>query len=62
MSRENILILDTHRHRAWHLLFRNMDFKQVISLLGRCLQMKTRPGVREEIPFDEIEFDGVGLS
>jgi UPF0716 family protein affecting phage T7 exclusion len=39
-SPSNILIMDERRHAAWHLLFKNMDFKQVIKLLERVIRMK----------------------
>jgi hypothetical protein len=41
-SEQNILIMDTNRHAAWHLLFRNSDFVQVARLLLRCYEMKTK--------------------
>jgi hypothetical protein len=36
----NILILDEDRHRAWHILFKNLDLDQVIALLERTRQAK----------------------
>lgn len=42
-SDENILRMDINRHNAWHFLFKNMDFVQVIALLKRCLKMKHHP-------------------
>ena len=39
-SVENLLTLDTNRHDAWHLLFKNMDFLDVMRLLARTLKMK----------------------
>jgi hypothetical protein len=40
MSPRNLLIMDERRHAAFHLLFGNMDFLQVINLLKRCYEMK----------------------
>jgi len=37
---ENILIMDTRRHAAWHFLFQNMSFEEVANLLLRTIQMK----------------------
>lgn len=36
----NLLIMDTMRHEAWHLLFKNLDFQEVIELLKRTLRAK----------------------
>ena len=37
-SPQNILVLDTERHSAWHFLFQNMSFQEVIELLQRTLK------------------------
>lgn len=37
---ENILVMDTLRHAAWHLLFQNMSFREVAALLLRVCEMK----------------------
>lgn len=37
---ENILIMDTRRHAAWHFLFQNMSFREVAALLLRTSEMK----------------------
>jgi hypothetical protein len=46
-SDENILRMDINRHNAWHFLFKNMDFLDVIRLLARCLKMKRHPDSEE---------------
>ena len=38
--KENILLLDTERHKAFHFLFGNMDFEEVIALLQRVKKIK----------------------
>lgn len=65
----NILMMDERRHVAFHLLFGNMNFLQVIDLLRRAYEMKNRlPHAPNEakpiIPLglDNLEFDGIGLS
>jgi hypothetical protein len=40
MSPRNLIMMDERRHAAFHLLFGNMDFLQVINLLKRCYEMK----------------------
>jgi hypothetical protein len=64
MHPSNILHMDERRHSAFHLLFGNMDFLQVIDLLRRCHEMKNHlPREKNEyIPIADLEFDGVGLS
>jgi hypothetical protein len=37
---QNILIMDIQRHNAWHFLFRNMSFEEVIELLKRTLELQ----------------------
>lgn len=37
---ENIILLDTERHRAFHLLFGNMDFLEVANLLIKAYHIK----------------------
>ena len=44
-TEDNMLVMDERRHAAWHLLFKNMDFLQVIELLKRCYRMKTQKEV-----------------
>jgi hypothetical protein len=36
----NILSLDTERHKAWHFLFGNLDLQGAIRLLIRLKRMK----------------------
>lgn len=36
----NLLILDTRRHEAWHLLFNNLTIQEVIELLQRTQHIK----------------------
>lgn len=47
-SKQNILILDARRHSAWHLLFKNKNFHQVIDLLKRTIAMK------RGVPLDRV--------
>lgn len=42
MVRQNLLIMDTNRHRAWHLLFKDLSFDEAAALLTRCAEMKRR--------------------
>lgn len=42
MTQQNLLIMDTNRHRAWHLLFKDLSFEEAAALLIRCQQMKRR--------------------
>lgn len=37
---ENIILLDTERHKAFHLLFGNMDFLEAANLLTRAYRIK----------------------
>ena len=46
-SRHNLLTMDINRHRAWHLLFGNASFLDVIYILIRCLRMKQHPDFEE---------------
>jgi len=65
MHPSNLLYMDERRHAAFHLLFGNMDFLQVIDLLRRCYEMKNHlPREKNEYvkPLAEVEFDGCGLS
>lgn len=39
-AKENILMMDTRRHAAWHFLFHNMSFREVAELLIRTCDMK----------------------
>lgn len=39
-TKSNILRLDSRRHEAFHLLFGNMDFDEVIELLIRTKELK----------------------
>lgn len=39
-NESNILMLDIRRHEAWHLLFGNKTFAEVIRLLERTIRMK----------------------
>ena len=43
---ENLLILDTRRHEAWHLLFHNLSFEEVIELLKRTIKAKQEQAKR----------------
>lgn len=36
----NILMLEEHRHNAWHLLFGNADPDQAIAIIRRMAAMK----------------------
>jgi len=36
----NIINMDIERHNAWHFLFRNMSFEEVIELLKRTLELQ----------------------
>lgn len=40
MAGHNLLIMDTNRHRAYHLLFGNLNFEEAAQLLLRCQAMK----------------------
>lgn len=67
MSPRNLLMMDERRHAAFHLLFGNMDFLQVINLLKRCYEMKNGlPHSKLKAVFlpltSEEEFYGEGLS
>lgn len=42
MAGHNLLIMDTNRHRAYHLLFGLLNFKEAAELLLRCQTMKER--------------------
>jgi hypothetical protein len=37
---QNIIILDTERHNAWHFLFGNLDLRGAIKLLIRLERIK----------------------
>jgi hypothetical protein len=39
-SEQNLLIMDTRRHEAWHFLFQNMSFREVAELLLRTCEIK----------------------
>lgn len=39
-SENNLLLMDTERHNAWHFLFKNMSFLEVAELLKRCVEVK----------------------
>lgn len=62
MSPQNILMMDERRHSAFHLLFGNMDFLQVIGLLKRCYEMKNHLPHERQKSIADLEFDGIGLS
>ncbi len=34
----NIIVLDVERHNAWHFLFHNLSFREVIELLERTIK------------------------
>ena len=38
----NLLIMDTSRHRAYHLLFGLLNFQEAAELLLRCQEMKEK--------------------
>jgi hypothetical protein len=64
MSPHNLLLMDRHRHNAWHLLFKNMSFLDVVYLLLRVLRIKGHADYPEsesilETYLDEVE-DGKG--
>lgn len=40
MAESNLLVLDIERHNAWHKIFKNMSFLEVIYLLIRTLKAK----------------------
>lgn len=42
MQQQNLLIMDTTRHKAFHVLFGNMTFEEAAALLVRCAEMKRR--------------------
>ena len=42
MSKQNLLIMDTTRHKCWHILFQNLTFPEVAALLLRCEEVKKR--------------------
>ena len=42
MQQQNLLIMDTTRHKAFHVLFGNMTFDEAAALLVRCAEMKRR--------------------
>lgn len=50
---ENLILLDRNRHNAYHLVFDNMSFLEVIELLVRVLRMKNHP----DYPEAEYEFN-----
>ena len=37
---KNLLRMDTERHKAWHLLFQNLDLDEIIELLQRVKKLK----------------------
>ena len=37
---QNIILLDTERHKAYHFLFGNLDFLEAASLLKRAQSLK----------------------
>ena len=39
-TKQNLLIMDTERHKAWHFLFQNMSFTEVAALLTRTALLK----------------------
>jgi len=41
-TKENLLVFDQNRERAWHFLFGNKSFEEVAELLLRTCQMKGR--------------------
>lgn len=42
MTKQNLLIMDTHRHRCWHLLFKDLSFDEAAALLIECAKRKRR--------------------
>lgn len=42
-TEENLLVWDIDKHNAWHKIFKNKSFLEVIQLLVRCLKMKNHP-------------------
>jgi len=46
-NKENILMMDINRHNAWHFLFKNGSFLDVVKLLIRCLRIKQHPEYSE---------------
>lgn len=39
-DKSNLLLFDVERHNAWHFLFGNLNFDEVIELLKRVKSMK----------------------
>jgi len=39
---ENLLVLDTSHHIAWHFLFGNLTLKEIIALLQRMQRCQRR--------------------
>lgn len=39
-SKQNLLLMDIERHRAWHDLFGLMTADEAVALLQRAIQMK----------------------
>ena len=53
---ENLLFMDVNRHNAWHFLFENKSFLDVIKLLVRCLGFKKHPDyLKAKELLDELE-------
>lgn len=42
----NLIKLDTIRHNAWHLLFKNLSLEEIIDLLQRLQHMKESERMR----------------
>lgn len=42
MTKQNLLVMDTHRHRCFHILFGNMTFEEAAALLTECAKRKRR--------------------
>ena len=40
MSQQNLLIMDTTRHKCWHILFKDLTFPEAAALLLRCEEVK----------------------
>ena len=53
---QNLLLLVREKHDAWHFIFKNKSFLDVVKLLVRCLKMKRHQDYQEaQEVLDEYE-------
>ena len=46
---ENIILLKSERHEAWHTIFHNLDFLEAAALLIRANRMLKRRGYEDNM-------------